>query len=324
MSVHYRQELFRTPEVLGLALAQKVVPELSGAENLVFCGCGTSFYIGGQAAGLLRASGRAARAVEAVELLDAGVSVRPGEVYVFISRSGESEETVLAMREVKAAGGLCCYLGCTGESRLGRECGVSVVAGYARETLVLESFSYYAQLLLALRACGVNGGAGSPEAVAVAMDAAERVFEGDIGARVFSRIITLAAPLYLPLAREMSLKAGEITQLPAEDWGVLEFRHGPRSWAGKDTLIHLMPGERTAEWDRKVASELLYMGCPLVYYGENAPPGAVAAPSLSGGDPAASVLAAAAFHACTSLKIAENLGREPSDLRNLVYNVEVL
>ena len=323
MSISYRQELFQTPDILSRVLAMGPVPELANAETLVFCGCGTSFYLGAQAASLLRGQGRSAHAVEAVELLDGTAPLLPNGVYVFISRSGESEETVLAMQKAGAAGLRLCYLGCTENSRMDRACSFSVLAGFAREELALESYSYYAQLLLALRSCGLGFGASAPEEVAAALQSGERAFETRRVQRP-SRIISLAAPPYMPLAREMSLKAGEITQLPAEYWGVLEFRHGPRSWAGQNTLIHLIPGVKTSAWDRRVACELLDLGCPLFYYGAGLPGGACAAPALSGGDPVSSLLAAAAFHACISLKIAESAGREPSDLRNLVYNVEEL
>lgn len=86
-------------------------------------------------------------------------------------------------------------------------------------------------------------------------------------------MICLGAPFYLPLLKELMLKNGEITQKFSEVWGLLEFRHGPRSWADRDCLVTAVPGVRTLAYDRRVAEELVSYGCRVLWCGPEPPPG---------------------------------------------------
>ena len=324
MDISYQEELFRTPEILARVMKEGPEPALLQARRIVFCGCGTSLYIGGQLAELCLRAGREACAADAVRLWERPAP-REGDIYIYISRSGNSQETVLAQERMKGLGAESFYLGCAPESRLDRSCDHARVLPYANETNILESFSFYAQLLLGGLCFGLEADPGIPETVASALERGReygRVWTESRQAP--SRILSLGAPLYLPLQREMMLKDGEITGLPVESWGNLEFRHGPRSWADETTLIHFMPGQGTREWDRNAAAELADYGCPVLYYGEDAPEGTVPAPTGAGSGSLAEVLAAAAFHTALSTEIGKAHGTRPEALRHVVHNVSAL
>lgn len=317
----YKQELYETPAVLRRVLAERVDAPLKDAQERIFCGCGTSYYLGGQAAKLCCAQGLAARAVDAIELLEQPPRCAEGSVYVFISRSGNSQETVLAMEAVKAAGGHTFYLGCSGESRLAAGCEGAYVLPYANETLVLESYSFYAQLAALLRCCGLALEEDIPRQAAEALEAGAACYAERVAGMDIHRILCLSAPFYTPLAREMMLKHGEITQLPSESWGILEFRHGPRSWADEHCLILGAAGVKTAAWDRRVEQELISYGCRVLWYGGEPAEGAYTIPLRAKRGSAAEVLSLLAFHTALAVEIGQARGTTPERLRHVVHNV---
>lgn len=269
----YLGELSKTPEVLAKAMAEPAAPELVGKE-LVFCGCGTTFYLAQQAAIQCRLQGIPADAAEAIALVEEVPEGAAEKTYIFISRSGESMETVLAMEAVKAAGAKTFYIGAVEGSSLDVKCDASRVVAYAREALVLEAYSYYAQMIALLRCCGAALSEDLPQVAAKALELGERDGRGILDGMHLERMILLGATLYMPQLKEMMLKCGEITQKPSELWGILEFRHGPRSWSGPGCLIVMAPGAKTRRWDLQVAQELVSYGCRVIWLGSDAPAGA--------------------------------------------------
>ena len=166
----YRDELLRTPQILERVMEEKQEAALTRAPLLVFCGCGTSFSLCSQMAGLCGVQGRRALAVEAAELLEDGIRIREqGAFFLFLSRSGASRETVLAQRAAQEAGFSTFYLGCTAGSPLDLACGSSRVIPFAREALVLESYSSTAQLLCLALCCGLKVSPRTPDLARAAL-----------------------------------------------------------------------------------------------------------------------------------------------------------
>lgn len=319
----YQEELLKTPDILRRVLREKEDVRMKTAGRIIFCGCGTSLYIGQELANLMNFRGRRAEAVSAVSLIE-NPSVCLGEdLFVFISRSGNSMETVLAMKAVKAMGAGTFYLGCREHSKLDMECDSSRVIEYGNESLILESYSFYAQLLLAWICCGFGCSKRIPEMVEYAFSLADDCFDKCVPKTV-RRIICLGTGFYMPLLREMMLKNGEITLLPAENWEILEFRHGPRCWADEHTLIYIMPGIKTSEWDRHVAAELVSYGCPVVYFTSQKLKGAFSVDLRAGHYSMEEVLATGAFITGVATRIGQELGTVPERMRHVVHNVEEL
>ena len=315
----YLEELYNTPNILSRVLSERIAP--IGADRIVFTGCGTSYYIGGQVANLCRKKYLHAIAVDAVNILDGNFLAKKDDKIVFISRSGNSKETVLAMEKLKRTGADLFYLGCTEKSVLDRNCENSFIIPYAAEENILESYSYYAQLLLACMCCGITVDSGLPKIIENVFCSAESYYHSYIENRRINRIISLGCPFYMPQLREMMLKDGEITQLPAESWGILEFRHGPRSWADEYSLIEILPGDITAEWDKKVAAELSSYGCNVRMYSKESVEGVQ---SYHFGLEKYSVeetIAVSAFHVCVAGLIGKELGTSPEKLPHVVNNV---
>ena len=317
----YKEELFATPERIIRAIDEDVQPELVTASHLVFCGCGTSYYLGAQCAAICRNAGREANAVDAIDLISHHTLPRTDCTYIFISRSGNSDETVRAASLVAQSGAYTFYLGCTAQSRLDNICAASRILLYGNETLVLESYSYYIQMIAALRCCGITLDNKLPGLVRKALECGEQRFSEWLKHREISRIISLSSPFYRPLHREMMLKDGEITQLPREEWGILEFRHGPRCWCDETTLIHVVSEQATRDWDTKVAKELIGYGCPVIWYGDDAPEGCYQISFDIPHRSAEETLLFGAFHTCLAVEIGRERNTTPENLRYVVHNV---
>ena len=322
----YRDELHRTPEILGMVTGAEPDKVLSEAAHVVFCGCGTSFYIAGQSANLCMEQGKSARAVEAVAIIESvSLDEAPGTVFVFISRSGDSMETVIAARQVRLWGFPTYYVGCTEDSTLDRECEGSRVIGFAREKLAVESFSYAGQMLCLALACGLHVPGGNiPGGVKDALDLAREFFRRHLSQRDIGRIIFLGADFYMPLLKEMRLKSGEITQKCSEVWGVLEFRHGPRSWADEKCLIAVIPGVRTYDYDRQVATELVDYGSAVIWFGRDPVRSALNVEWPATKYSLEEVLTLSAFFTGLAVEIGESCGIDAAHLKNLQYAVQEL
>ena len=322
----YRDELHRTPEILITVIDAKPDAPLAEAPRLVFSGCGPSSSIAGQLANLCTAQGKSAGTVEAVAIMDSFSAVEaPGTVFVFISRSGNSMETVIAARRVRQEGLPTFYVGCTEDSTLDRECERSRVIGFARETLALESFSYGAQMLYLALICGLDVARDSiPTGVEDALGLAHEVFTEHLSERHIGRIIFLGAPFYMPLLKEMRLKSGEITQKCSEEWGVLEFRHGPRSWADEECLIAVLPGIRTYDYDKRVAKELVNYGSAVMWLGRDPIHGVLNVEWPATKYSVEEVLTLSAFFTGLAVEIGESRGIDAAHLKNLQYAVQEL
>lgn len=296
------------------------------ASRVVFCGCGTSFYIAEQLANLCMEQGKRAGAVEAVAVIESSApDEAPGTVFVFISRSGNSMETVIAARQVRRWGFPTYYVGCTEDSTLDRECDRSRVIGFAREKLAVESFSYAAQMLCLALTCGLHVSCDRiPTGVKDALDLGREFFRGHLSERDIGRIIFLGANFYMPLLKEMRLKSGEITQKCSEAWGVLEFRHGPRSWADEKCLIAVVPGIRTYDYDRQVATELVDYGSTVIWLGRDPVQSVLNVELPATKYSLEEILTLSAFFTGLAVEIGESCGIDAAHLKNLQYAVQEL
>lgn len=321
MDISYKEELFSTPKHVSSVIRELNCHQLASGQKFVFCGCGTSFYLGTQCAYLCVAEGRKASSVDAIDILAGYALPEADSTYIFISRSGNSEETFQAASTVKSAGVATFYLGCSAESRLNKLCDASCIMPCGSEHLVLESYSYYVQMIGALRCCGVSVDESLPMLISNALSEGQAVFSQYLKNKNIGRIISLASPFYRPLHREMMLKDGEITQLPSEEWGILEVRHGPRCWCDETTLIHIISEEKTYQFDIKVAEELIGYGCPTIWYGKNAPEGCYEIDFDITHRSAAETLLFGAFHTSIATEIGMARNTKPEALKHIVHNV---
>jgi glutamine---fructose-6-phosphate transaminase (isomerizing) len=239
----------------------------------LFVGCGSSYYLSRLIAALwtkhfyLPATG-----VPASELLFAPEETlrRVGaEQIVLMSRSGETTE-VLRAAELLESHKTVQTLGVTCNPRgpLEKRCTHTFKLDWADEKSTVMTRSFTAILLafqrLALQFVGDNQFSSAldqlPQKGQTWMNANARKIQEFAAKRKFSDYIFLGQGVHYWLAQEAGLKITEMSSSYAQVYHSLEFRHGPRSIAGPDTLITFFVSDAAAEAEATLCAELKELG----------------------------------------------------------------
>lgn len=264
------------PVVAQLARLAESEPEA----ELLAVGCGSSLYMAQAGAGLWQElTGRPARAVPASDLLLApGTVLARGRRYlgVGLSRSGETSETVAAVRRLREAGHTTVGITTRPETALPRTAGYAAVLAHAADRSICMTQSCTNMLLLLLLWASALAGRADvrqeleelPAAAGAGLEqweAAARQLGEDLSRRQF---VFFGSGSYYGLAREASLKMKEMSQEPSEAWQTLEFRHGPISAVTEQWTAVLLTSRRSARHEADVLADLSRMGAQTVAVGE--------------------------------------------------------
>ena len=239
----------------------------------LFVGCGSSYYLSRLIAAIwtkhlyIPATG-----VPASELLFAPEETmrRIGaEQIVLMSRSGETTEVMRAaelLQSHKAVQTLA--VTCNPQSLLSRMCTHTFLLDWADEKSTVMTRSFTAILLafqrLGLRFVGDETLAAAlqhlPKQGQVWLDANAKRIQEFAGSRKFADYCFLGQGVHYWLAQEAALKVTEMSSSYAQAYHSLEFRHGPRSIAGPDTLITFYVSDAAAEAETVLVRELKELG----------------------------------------------------------------
>jgi glucosamine--fructose-6-phosphate aminotransferase (isomerizing) len=242
----------------------------------LFVGCGSSYYLSRLIAALwtkhfyIPATG-----VPASELLFAPEETirRIGaEQVVLMSRSGETTE-VLRVAELLQSHKTLQTLAvtCNPESKLQSLCTHTFTLPWADEKSTVMTRSFTSILLafqrLALQFVGDNLLSSAldqlPQKGQAWLDSnAEKIQEFASRNKVADYVF-LGQGVHYWLAQEAGLKVTEMSSSYAQVYHSLEFRHGPRSIAGPETMITLYVSEAAAEAETILAGELRELGSPV-------------------------------------------------------------
>jgi glutamine---fructose-6-phosphate transaminase (isomerizing) len=239
----------------------------------LFVGCGSSYYLSRLIAALwtkhcyIPASG-----VPASELLFAPEETlrRMGaEQIVLMSRSGETTE-VLRAAELLQSHKTVQTLGvtCNPQSVLEKLCTHTFTLDWADEKSTVMTRSFTAILLafqrLGLQFVGDNQLSSAldelPKKGQAWFDAHARKIQAFAGKRLFADYVFLGQGVHYWLAQEAGLKITEMSSSYAQVYHSLEFRHGPRSIAGPDTLITFYISDAAKEAETTLVRELKQLG----------------------------------------------------------------
>ncbi len=256
----------------------------SGASELLFTGCGSTYYLSLAAAALARTRGIPARAAPASEIwLMPEVVTRDlrQALLVAVSRSGETTETVRAVECYREAGGpATVLLTCYPDSTLARQADLSLAVPTAQEQSVAQTRSFASMLVLSKLLVGALAGDSS---------LADRLqVLPDLGEKLLARYSGLAAtlgsdlsldrffflgngPLY-GLAEELMLKMKEMTLSYSEGYHALEFRHGPKSMVESGTLVVGLIGDRARTQEAAVLVEMKALGAQTLALADGGAP----------------------------------------------------
>jgi len=251
----------------------------------LFVGCGSSYYLSQFIASLwtkhfyIPTTG-----VPASELLFAPEETlrRVGaEQIVLMSRSGETTEVLRAAELLQAHTGVqTLAVTCNPDSVLEKLCTRTLKLAWADEKSMVMTRSFTAILLafqrLGLRLVGDDQFSAAldelPAKGQTWLDENARRIEVFAGKRRFSDYVFLGQGVHYWLAQEAGLKITEMSSSYAQVYHSLEFRHGPRSIAGPETLITFFISDAAKEAETALVRELKELGAATCVVVDQATP----------------------------------------------------
>ena len=278
---HYMQkEIFQQPSVIhdtleGRLGVTQVLERAFGVEapgvfdetkSVTIIACGTSYYAGSIARYWIEELAGVPCQVEiASEFRNRKVAVSDGALFVTISQSGETADTLAALRAAKEAGYAHTLTICNvATSSLVRESDMALMIQAGTEVGVASTKAFTAQLtdlmLLSLLIARRHGMTAQTEQEIVqalhklpdAIDAA-LALDGEIRelANRFvekSHTLFLGRGLMFPIAMEGALKLKEISYIHAEGYPAGELKHGPLALVDDEMpVIAVAPNDELLE-----------------------------------------------------------------------------
>ncbi len=284
-------------------IAGRAIPpggfEFAGVERLQILACGTAFYAGLIGKYVFESLAGLPTDVEvASEFRYRSPAVARGTLAVAISQSGETADTLAALRWCKAEGLPTAALVNSHESSMAREADLAWPTNAGPEICVLSTKAFIAQvsalLALAVAAARRRGRIDAPEEqrlvgllleaprlLADAIAAVEdqvRPIAHDIGRA--RDVLYLGRGAMLALAMEGALKLKEVSYIHAEGYAAGEMKHGPIALVDEDTpVIVLAPSDSYFDKTLSNISEVIARDGPVVLITDEA--GAAHAPAVA-------------------------------------------
>jgi fructoselysine-6-P-deglycase FrlB-like protein len=193
--------------------------------RVAILGCGTSLFVGQAMAALREASGHGETDAFPASEVPGG---RRYDAVLALSRSGTTTEVLAALEAFAGAGTTTLALTADGAAPLAARVDQAVVLDFADERSVVQT--RFATTALALVRAAVG------EALDPIAAEGERALEAELPAAC-DEVAFLATGWRVGLAREAALKLREAAGLRSEAHPALEYRHGPISAAGPETLV---------------------------------------------------------------------------------------
>ncbi|MCA1654849.1 MAG: glutamine--fructose-6-phosphate transaminase (isomerizing), partial [Sphingomonadales bacterium] len=219
--------------------------DLTGVKRVTIVGCGTSFYAGMVAKYWFEQFARVPVDIDvASEFRYRQPVLEPGGLALFISQSGETADTLAALRHARAEGQVIAVVVNVPTSSMAREADLLLPTHAGPEIGVASTKAFTCQLavLAALaanlaRAKGKLSDAAEAELVGHLLEAPQAMSQALGHDEEIAALAPLVAPardvLYLgrgpdfPMALEGALKLKEISYIHAEGYAAGEMKHGP-------------------------------------------------------------------------------------------------
>jgi glutamine---fructose-6-phosphate transaminase (isomerizing) len=266
------KEIHEQPEVIGHTLAHyldatgpsvalrdpRAIAALKTATRLTISACGTAFYAGLVGKYWFEKFARLAVEADVASELRYRDPVYPkGGAALFISQSGETADTLAALRDAKAQGQITLAIVNVAESSIAREADIVLPTFAGPEIGVASTKAFTCQLavLAALAvAAGRSRGVLSAEQEsrlcaalletprhAVEMLKQEARIEA-LGAEMAKArdVLYLGRGVNFPLAMEGALKLKEISYIHAEGYAAGEMKHGPIALIDENVPVIVM------------------------------------------------------------------------------------
>ncbi|WP_183095449.1 glutamine--fructose-6-phosphate transaminase (isomerizing) [Nocardioides stalactiti] len=270
---------FATGHLGGLNLDAR---ELRAIRRIKVLGCGSAYYVGQMGATLVEELARIPADAEAAsEFRYRNPIIEPDTLYVAVSQSGETLDTLLAVQEIRRKGGRVIGLVNVVGSAIAREVdgGIYLHAGpevaVASTKALTNMFLGFAMLALQLgrvRDLSIADGRrliAGLEALPAKID--QVLATEDHLERVAARLAQAESLFFVgrvrgfPVAREGAQKFKEISYRHAEAYQTSELKHGPLALISPDVpTIAIVPDDELVERNVGALHEIAARNGPLV------------------------------------------------------------
>jgi glucosamine--fructose-6-phosphate aminotransferase (isomerizing) len=258
-------ERFLTAHLGGINLDARQLREV---RRVKFLGCGSAFYVGQMGAVLVEELARLpADAEPASEFRYRNPVVDHETLYVAISQSGETLDTLMAVQELKRKGGQVVGAVNVVGSAIARECGSGIFLHAGPEIAVCStkaltnmagSFAMLALLLGRVRDLSTAQGQRIVTGMRSLPDQIAQILTAEAGIADIAQRFAGADHMFFigrvrgwPVAREGAQKLKEVSYVHAEAYQAAELKHGPIA-----LINHSMPSVVIVPSDELVAKNI--------------------------------------------------------------------
>ncbi len=269
-------------KLAGLNLDRRRLGEISRVEVIA---AGTSWHAGLVGVGLLERMARIPASAElASELRYRNPVVQRDSLYFAVSQSGETADTLYALREMQRKGGhvlgICNVVGSTiareSEGGIYVHSGPEIaVASTKAFTSQLAAFYLFSLLMSRMRDLSISEGSRFARALAGVPEQVKKVLAGrDEIQRIAKKyshsrdFLFLGRGLMYPIALEGALKLKEISYIHAEGYAAGEIKHGPIALVTPEVpSLFLVPDDELREKTLSNMKEIKARGGPVIAVG---------------------------------------------------------
>ena len=272
-------ERFGTSHLGGLHMGAR---ETRAIKRVKILGCGSSYYVGQMGASLVEELARIPADAEAAsEFRYRNPVIEPDTLYVAVSQSGETIDTLLAVQEIRRKGGRVIGLVNVVGSAIARECdgGIYLHAGpevaVASTKALTNMFLGFALLALQLgrvRDLSVADGKRLIAGLSRLPGQIQEILDGEDALAETAAELAAAESLFFvgrvrgfPVAREGAQKFKEISYRHAEAYQTSELKHGPLALISTEVpTVAIVPGDELTDRNVGALHEIAARGGPLV------------------------------------------------------------
>ena len=292
-----RKEIHEQPEALRRALRGRLDDRFSTAKlgginldarqlrsirQVKFLGCGSAYYAGQMGAVLTEELARVPSDAEpASEFRYRNPVVDPDTLYVAVSQSGETLDTLMAVQELLRKGGQVIGAVNVVGSAIGRECGRGIflhagpeiaVASTKALTNMAASFAMLALLLGRVRdlssASGQRIVAGLrtlPAQIEEILAAEEEIAETARRFAAAEHMFFIGRVRGWPVAREGAQKLKEVSYVHAEAYQAAELKHGPLALINQSMpSVVIVPSDELLAKNISTIEQIKARGGPVI------------------------------------------------------------
>ncbi len=269
---------FGTAHLSGLNLDPR---EARAIRRVKILGCGSSYYVGQMGASMIEELARVPADAEAAsEFRYRNPVIEPDTLYVAVSQSGETIDTLLAVQEIQRKGGRVVGLVNVVGSSIARECDggiylhagpeVAVASTKALTTMAI-SFALLALNLGRVRDLSISDGKRLIAGLRALPDQIAEILDNESLITEAAKTLARAESLFFvgrvrgyPVAREGAQKFKEISYRHAEAYQTSELKHGPLALISQEVpTVAVVPDDELTERNVAALHEISARSGPL-------------------------------------------------------------